>query len=117
MFEKIRHAAMSMTLAATVAIVSLGASPAAARADGLYFSFGQSHPRVVERYGHRHHFRHRRAGRICTPRHAVRKAERLGIHRAHVVRANRRVIRVLGHRHHRRVGIVFARAPGCPVVR
>jgi hypothetical protein len=33
------------------------------------------------------------------------------------VRANRNIIKVRGHRHHHRVNMVFARAPGCPVIR
>lgn len=108
MFKSIKIAALS----AVVGLASLAAVPAA-QADGFYFSIGQGHVRVWD--GPRHH--PRVAWRACTPRHAVRKAERYGLRRAHVVRANRNIIKVRGHRHHQRVNMVFARAPGCPVIR
>ena len=46
----------------------------------------------------------------------MRKARRMGIHRAHVRNMNRNVIRVAGRKHRDRVVVRFARAPGCPVV-
>ncbi|MBO0662600.1 hypothetical protein J1C48_08430 [Jiella sp. CQZ9-1] len=52
----------------------------------------------------------------CSPRHAVRKAERMGVRHAHIRRVDRRAIVVAGRRHHHRQIVRFARAPGCPVI-
>lgn len=118
MFRTLRIAAIS-TL---VGLGSLTAMPASAQADGFYFSFGSSGPRAGASVNHggRYHARQHRqrhvAARSCTPRHAVRKAQRLGIQRARVVGADRRIIRVSGRKHHRPVSMVFARAPRCPVI-
>lgn len=62
---------------------------------------------------------HRRHGRpaACTPQRAVSKAWRIGINRPVVRNANRNVIRVAGFSRGKRVNVVFARAPGCPVIR
>lgn len=109
MFKSIRIAAIS----AVVGLASLAAVPAA-QADGLFFSIGQGHVRIWD--GNRPHRPHV-AWRACSPRQAVRKAARYGVDRAHVVRANRNVIKVSGHKHRHRVNMVFARAPGCPVIR
>lgn len=109
MFKSIRILALS----ALVGLGSLAAVPAA-NADGLYFSIGQGHHYRGPVY-RRHHVRPIR--QACTPRHALNKAARYGVYRAHVVRANRNVIRVRGFNHRRPVAMTFARAPGCPVIR
>lgn len=111
MFRKIKIAALS----AFLGLGTLAAMPATAQADGIYFSFGQGGPRVGvydSGYSHRHYRRH-----ACTPGQAVHKARRHGVRNAHVVRVNRNVIKVRGHRHHHRVKMVFARAPHCPIIR
>lgn len=111
-------------MAALAASIGIGgaaglAATTPAMADGIYFSIGQGHYRHVgPRYHHYHHRRnHWRRGAACSPRDAIAKAALFGIVRAHVAGANRDVIQVRGHRHHRRVTIDFARAPGCPVLR
>ncbi len=58
--------------------------------------------------------RHSRRNR-CTPRRAVRKARRNGIHRAHVIRAGRRGVVVAGRQWGERVVIGFGRHRHCPV--
>ena len=110
MFRKLAH---SIVMVATLATGATAMSTAPATADGVRFgvTIGNGHVEPV-----RHLRRHRRAAVACTPRHAVRKARRLGIHRAHIRRVNRRVIVVAGRSHRHRSAIRFARAPGCPVI-
>ncbi|MEM7461494.1 MAG: hypothetical protein AAF362_02305 [Pseudomonadota bacterium] len=58
-----------------------------------------------------------RHGRWCKPRKAVKKARRMGVHRAGVSRVSKRKILVTGYRHGYHVGVVFARkSPHCRVV-
>ncbi|WP_159592801.1 hypothetical protein [Chelativorans xinjiangense] len=115
MFRKIRIAALS----ALLGLGTLAAMPATAQADGLYFSFGHSSPRLGIHRGHDRYYRHHRPRRVftCTPRSAVRKAYRMGLSHVRVAEVGHRAIRVSGHRYHRRASIVFARAPHCPVIR
>ena len=109
MFKFIKIAALS----AVVGLTSLAAVPTA-QADGIYFSIGQGKAGIW--HGPRHHQR-AVAQRACSPRDALRKAARYGINRAHVVRSDRHVVRVSGHKHRRPAGMTFARVPGCPVIR
>ncbi|MEC5293562.1 hypothetical protein VSX64_19855 [Aurantimonas sp. C2-6-R+9] len=52
----------------------------------------------------------------CEPRRAVRKASRMGVNRARVIRANRRAVVVAGRSRGDRAIVRFAREPGCPVL-
>ena len=52
----------------------------------------------------------------CTPGQAASKASRMGIQNTRVV-VNRNVVRVNGWKRGYRTSIVFARAPGCPIIR
>ncbi|WP_295806042.1 hypothetical protein [uncultured Nitratireductor sp.] len=117
MFQKLKIA----TLSTLIGLGTLAAAPATAQADSLYFGFGIGGPSggyIHGNSGRSHRAeRPRRHHRACTPRQAVRKAERFGIRRARVVRANRNVIRVVGRTHRGRQHMVFARAPRCPVIR
>lgn len=119
MFKKIRTAALS----AVIGLGTLAAVPATAQADSFYFGITPNGPsfgfygdssRRWDRDRRHHHRRHYR--RDCTTWQAVHKAERMGVHRAHVRAENRRVIRVAGRKHGQRVAITFAKAPRCPVV-
>ena len=53
----------------------------------------------------------------CSPREALRKAERLGLRRARIVRETRRFTAVSGIRRGARVTVEFAQARGCPTLR
>ncbi|PWV97688.1 hypothetical protein DFR52_106212 [Hoeflea marina] len=53
---------------------------------------------------------------ICAPQRALNKARHMGVHRARVTDADRRIVKVRGvHRGHR-VNVIFANARGCPVI-
>jgi len=115
MFQKIKVAALS----ALLGFGALASMPAAAHADGIYFSFGGDNNRsgiYVRDHDRRDNHRPRWAA-SCTPRDAVRKAYRMGLRDVHVQRANRNTIRVTGRTRDERASIVFARAPHCPVIR
>ena len=111
MLRKIAH---SIVMIASLATAATAVSAVPALADGVRFgvTIGNAHAEPVR------HLRHRRGHAVvaCTPAHAVRKARRLGLNRAHVRRSNRRVIVVAGRSHRDRASIRFARAPGCPVI-
>ncbi len=117
MFKKLQTAALS----AVIGLGTLAAVPATAQADSFYFgitpngpSFG-FHSDSSRRWDrNRRHHRYQRSE--CTQRQALRKAGRMGIHRAHVRRDNRNVIRIGGRKRGHRVAIVFAKAPNCPVI-
>lgn len=130
MFGKFKIAALS----ALLSLGTLAAVPTGAQADGFYFSFGQNGPSVgfhhrgddrgrFERH-HRRHDRHHRwrhrdhweRASACTPRDAVRKAYRMGLHRVSVADVDRRTIRVHGRKGWRFATVIFARAPHCPVL-
>jgi len=68
---------------------------------------------VDHRWGHHRRPVYRRA---CTPNQAARKAARMGIRNPRVI-VRRNVVRVNGWRHGRPRSVVFARAPGCPIIR
>ena len=116
MFQKLKIAALS----AVVALGALGATAATAQADRLSIGVGSAGVVDVQyRSNHnRHHYHKRPVHRAaCTPRNALNKAHRMGVNRPFVRNANRNVIRVGGHSRGHRVNLVFARAPGCPVLR
>jgi hypothetical protein len=121
MFRKIRNAAFS----ALIGIGALAAVPAAAKADSMTFHMGgggagfgiwlgdssRTHWRGPDyRYGQRYH-------RACTPGQALHKADRMGIRHARINRVNHRVIAVGGRARGHHVRVVFARVPGCPIIR
>ncbi len=66
-----------------------------------------------DEYGYRDR-RHSRRHR-CSPRRAVRKAQRNGIRRAHVIRVGRRGVIVAGRQWGDRVVVGFGRHRSCPI--
>lgn len=112
MFRKIKIAALS----AILGLGTLAAIPATAQAGSFYFgisSHGPSFGYHNAGYGHSRHWdRH-----ACTPRKALHKANRIGIHRAHIRSVNRHTIRVSGRKHGHRINVTFAKAPHCPIIR
>ncbi|KFB09638.1 hypothetical protein [Nitratireductor basaltis] len=115
MFRKLQIAALT----AVMGLGSIAAMPTAAQADGIYFSFGSDGSRAGVYVGERgRHYRPAPPRRhACTPNRALRKAERMGLRRARVTRANRNIIRVTGRTRYGRDSIVFARSYNCPVIR
>jgi len=116
MFNTVKTAALS-------ALVGLGALTAIpAHADSLYLGFGNNQDPRFGVYagddGYRHRRDERRDGwrRGCSPDRALDKAERMGLYRARIVDANRRVVKVVGRQDGDRVVIVFANERGCPVI-
>ena len=71
--------------------------------------------KVDHRYGHRYHGGYRPV-RACSVNQALNKASRMGIRNPRAV-VNRNAVRVTGWRHGHRSAVVFARAPGCPIIR
>ena len=59
----------------------------------------------------------RRNRDFCSPYQALEKARWMGIRHAHVVEANRRVVKVVGRDRGYRVKAVFANTWDCPVIR
>ena len=116
MFNTVKTAALS----ALVGLSALTAIPA--HADSLYLGFGNNQDPRFGVYagddGYRHRRDERRDGwrRGCSPDRALDKAERMGLYRARIVDANRRVIKVVGRQDGDRVVIVFANERGCPVI-
>ncbi|MCM2471902.1 hypothetical protein HGO38_00200 [Rhizobium sp. CG5] len=85
--------------------------------DGPFYDDGPRYDR-----GPRHHGRHegwrappRRVG--CAPFHAVEKARWNGLHRAHVQDVTPRRVVIGGYRDYGFDRMVFANAPGCPIIR
>ena len=115
MFRKIRNVALS----AVLGLGTLAAMPAAAQADSFYFGITPHGPRagVIIDEGRSYRRGGRHWDRGCSAREALRKADRMGIHRARVRSENRNVIRVAGRSRGHRVTVVFAKAPRCPVIR
>ena len=116
MFNTIRTAALS----AVIGLGTLAAAPATAQADSFYFGITPQGPTFGfydgdRRWGRHHRPRYHR--RDCTPRQALRKADRMGVNRAYIRGENRRVIRVAGRTRGHRVAITFAKEPHCPVIR
>lgn len=121
MFNFVKTAA----LATLIGFGAIGATSTTALADGISIGIGGSGGHVSMRFGdggrHWGGGRHWRGGRdfrrpACTTQRAVRKAQRLGVRRAHVVRVNHRIIKVRGRARGERVAVIFARAPRCPIV-
>lgn len=128
MFNKMR----TLVASAVIGLAAIAAVPA--QAGGVYFTLGNSgqvaggvvtsdveqvHHRRWHRHGPVYGRWHRPAPiyRGCSQGDAVRKAWRMGLRRAHVVRMNGRVIVVQGRNYRGPDRVAFARAPGCPIVR
>jgi len=121
-------------LSALIGLGTLAALPAAAQADGLYFSFGgHGGPRAGVIIGDSGHVRHwdrdydrrwDRDGRRnnwrqaqgCSQERALNKASRMGINRVRVADVSRDTITIRGRDNGERVRVTFARVPGCPVI-
>ncbi|ESY65588.1 hypothetical protein NKI77_27935 [Mesorhizobium opportunistum] len=121
MYTTIKTAALS----ALVGLGTLAAIPA--HADSLYLGFGNNNDPRFGVYAGDDGYRHRRDERRddwrgdgwrrgCSPDRALDKAERMGLHRARIVDANRRVVKVMGRQYGDRVVIVFANERGCPII-
>lgn len=113
MFNRIIKGAVVAALlivggAGGLAATAAGSAPAAAQT--IEFRFGHG-PIVRHRHGPPRYGRD-----FCDPRHAVGKARRMGVHRAHVVRHARNRVAVRGFRYGHRVRVVFANERGCPVI-
>ena len=127
---------MTLSLKTAAASAILGVSAlfsvaAPANADSLVLRFGthgadagivinghsrhRPHPMLVDDFGR--HERPRHVRNRCTEDKALWKAENYGLRRVRVTFANHDVIGVKGRKHGENVRIVFARAPGCPVIR
>ncbi len=126
MFNMIRTVALS----AAVGLGALAAAPATAQADSFYFGItpngptfgfhGDSSRRV---YRDRDHRRDDRRGRYdrrdrggCSERAALRKADRMGIHRARVRSSDRFKVRVSGRKRGEWISVTFANQRSCPLI-
>ncbi|PYE86551.1 antifreeze protein [Phyllobacterium leguminum] len=87
------------------------AAPAVPAAPAVATS-GAKFIQVDHRWGHHGY----RPARACSADHAALKAERMGFRRVSV-NVRRDTIRVSGWRKGFRSSVLFARAPGCPVIR
>ncbi|MCB1425028.1 MAG: hypothetical protein R3D65_12555 [Zhengella sp.] len=118
MFKTVRTIALSTMLG--LGAIAGASAVTTTSAEAASLSFGGKHGHVEVRFGHgRHHGGWHKGGRrsFCSPHRAVRKARRIGLHRAHVRFANRRVVAVSGRMwgHHRT--LVFANTRHCPRIR
>lgn len=100
--------ARTVLIAATLVAGSLGLSSAPAAAETVRVTIG-SGPNIVVAQ------RYERRG-VCNPRQALRKADRMGLNRARIVRDNRRAVVVDGRKRGRIVTVRFAQERGCPVI-
>lgn len=107
MLKTLVHTALvAATLAASLA--GFGAAPAAAAPMRAGIVIGDAQEtRLAQRAERRG---------VCSPRQALRKADRLGLNRVRVVREDRRAVVVSGLKRGRLVSVRFAQARGCPVV-
>ncbi len=119
MFNKIK----TVIASAAIGFAALAAAPTAAQADSIYFSMGSGGRIGIGVESNRyepvrdHRWRGGYRQRTCTNVDAVRKASRMGLRRAQVVRAAPRSVTVAGFNRYGRDRITFARPPGCPVIR
>lgn len=107
-------------ISAMVGLGILATIPASAQAGGIHITGGGGNAHVgifLGTGGYTNWRPHRPRFRACTTGRALHKAQRMGVRHARVRAANRHVIKVKGRMHRRHVSIVFARAPGCPVIR
>lgn len=119
MFSKIK----TVLASAVIGLGTLAAVPATAQADSLYFTLGAGNRVGVGVYGGDYEsVRHRRWHRPrpvwgCSNGQALRKANRMGMRRAGIVRAGPRQVTVSGRSHYGWHRVTFARVRGCPVIR
>jgi hypothetical protein len=130
----------SLALAFIISIGGMAASSGTANAGsvqvdfrfdgpGLYFSSGRSHyrdhrsrrqyrdhPSRRQYRDHRYRDDYGYRRRTCKPGRAYRKARRMGIRDAHIVRVNRRVIVLKGYKHGYSTRVKFSRSRHCPVI-
>jgi len=112
----------SLAIAGTLVVGALASTSGAANAGGghVNVSFGGPgfHFSIGDYgrggWGHR---RHRRPhySRTCRPGKALRKARRMGLRRAHIVRVSRRGIVVAGRKWGGRTIVGFGKYRSCPV--
>lgn len=124
MFKTFKTAAM----AGLIGLSALAAVPA--NADSIYLGLGDRHddarvgvylgdsgrmhyPHERDRYRERE-FRH--VERRCNAERALDKAARIGVHRARIDYIDDESIGVRGRSNGDRVEVIFARAPGCPII-
>lgn len=107
----------SIVVVAALATGGVATTAAPAAADGFRFgiTIGERAQPVHGR-GYRDYRGYREYRPACAPRRAVRKARRMGVHRARVIRADRRAVVVAGRSRGDRAIVRFAREPGCPVL-
>lgn len=119
----------SITKVAMAALIGLGSisfAPVPVHAQDLELEIGREGPRIRlrdecdpgrEYCGEPNRRERREERRSCTEGRALDKADRMGIRRARIVSAGRRVIEVGGRDEYGdRVVISFGRAPNCPVL-
>ena len=96
----------------------LGAGPSLAAPAAPIANDIAASPLVKVDYYRRDYYRppHRPVPAACTPGQAENKANRMGLYNTRVV-VNRNVVRVNGWKRGYRTAVVFARAPGCPIIR
>lgn len=102
--------ARSLAVAATLATLAV-ASAAPAAADSFRFGVTIGDDRFHQVRDYRPH-----RPALCGPGQALRKAERMGVRRAHVRKVNRRAVVIAGRSRGDHTLVRFARAPGCPVI-
>ncbi|MEM7300921.1 MAG: hypothetical protein AAF468_07535 [Pseudomonadota bacterium] len=115
MFNKL---AKATTISLFLALGGAAVSTAPAQAFGHGVGIGIEGPGFSVHFGEPGYHRHRphyRPYRFCRPGRALRKARRMGVRRAHIVRASRRGVVVAGRRYGHRIVVGFSRAPRCPV--
>ncbi|MHA6688270.1 hypothetical protein [Mesorhizobium sp. A556] len=111
-----RGGRVRLTLSEILGLGTLATVPATAQADSFHFgisSHGSSFGYHSAGYGHGPRWDRR----ACTPRKALHKAQRIGVHRAHISSENWHTIRVSGRKHGHRINVTFAKAPHCPIIR
>lgn len=106
--------------AALIALAALSATVSTASAGGHHAPRGPGHGwhdagPGFGFHGGRHDYR--RGPRGCAPMMAVEKARWNGLRRAYVEHVSPGRVVVSGYRHHRYDRMVFANAPGCPLIR
>ncbi|MEC5325449.1 hypothetical protein [Aurantimonas sp. A3-2-R12] len=110
----------SILVVAALATGGVATTAAPAAADGFRFGITigeRAQPVHGRSYRDGRRYRDSREYRpACQPRRAVRKASRMGVNRARVIRANRRAVVVAGRSRGDRAIVRFAREPGCPVL-
>ena len=108
----------SILVAATLAGGAVATAPAIAAPLSVTVTTDQGRDvRVAQRFDRHDRRDYRRYDRGCSPREALRKASRMGINRAGIVRDNRRAVVVDGRKRGRYVSVGFANVRGCPVIR